>query len=193
MSLHVLRVGAIPRGSMSGMARTFICRGATHIQLPHGPTAACHGEECLQSSQSTDNHAGEHPQLVELGPLLYLAHLPPSAHRTPSSEASTIAVTKANIACNMDLKDVIVDTFCDEYADSGAPLPLHTMVDGPPLSIDGEVGFLFCIDHEQTPSDRLPCLSDSTAAQCWVHARCHKPSICPAKHVGPNGPSRGEP
>ena len=90
-----------------GWPELLICRGATHVQLPHGPTAACQGEGCLQSSQCAGNHAGDHPQLVELGLLLYLAHLPPSAHRKPSTEANTIATTKANIACNLDFKDVI--------------------------------------------------------------------------------------
>ena len=38
-----------------------------------------------------------------------------------------------------------MDTFFDEYAESSAPLPLHTMVDGPPLSIDGEVDVCFVL------------------------------------------------
>ena len=86
-----------------------------------------------------NDHAGEDQRLIELGPALYLARVPPA---TDSKRPKDDVDIRRIMACSLDIRDLIVDQYVQQYEGSGTPLPPHTMIDGPPLCIDGEVGML---------------------------------------------------
>lgn len=86
---------------------------------------------------------------MELGPALDLARLPPAtASKRPSSDQAI----KRSMQCNLDIRDLVVDKFAAQYEATGEPLPLRALIDGPPLSIDGEVGACDDMTASRCPS-----------------------------------------